>query len=193
MTLPAGQDGELCIKGPHVCLGYWNNPQATAEALRDGWFHTGDMARVDADGFYYIVGRKKDMIISGGENIYAAEVEAVLIQHPAVADAALIGVPDAKWGEVGRAIVVLKAGQTLTADEIIEFCRQKLARYKAPKTVVFTSALPRSPYGKIIKAELRQQFGKTDAVNATDASADRVSDAPAQMGTVRHAVERQRL
>jgi fatty-acyl-CoA synthase len=160
--LLSGQDGELCIKGPHVCLGYWNNPQATAEALRDGWFHTGDMARVDTDGFYYIVGRKKDMIISGGENIYAAEVEAVLVQHPAVADAALIGVADAKWGEVGRAIVVPQAGQSPSAGDIVEFCRHKLARYKVPKTIVFTPSLPRSPYGKVIKAELRRQFGETE-------------------------------
>lgn len=156
--VPPGQTGELLISGPHVCSGYWRNPQATAGALQDGWFHTGDMARQDADGFYYIAGRFKDMIISGGENIYAAEVETVFREHPAVADAALIGVPDEKWGEVGLMVVALKNGATVEADELLGFCRDRLARYKVPKQVVFADALPYSPYGKVMKAELKEKF-----------------------------------
>lgn len=157
--VPVGEVGELLISGPHVCVGYWNNPEATAAALRDGWFHTGDMARMDEDGFFYIVGRFKDMIISGGENIYAAEVEAVFRQHPAVAEAALIGKPDEKWGEVGLMVVVLEKGQSTTQEALQDFCRQHLARYKVPKQVVFTEALPYSPYGKVMKVELKERYG----------------------------------
>ena len=155
---PVGQPGELLISGPHVCAGYWRNPKATAESLRDGWFHTGDMARMDGDGFYTIVGRFKDMLKSGGENIYAAEVETVFRDHPAVADAALIGQPDEKWGEVGLMIVVLKTGQTTTQDELKAFCQGRLAKFKVPKQVVFADTLPYSPYGKVEKAKLRQQY-----------------------------------
>jgi len=154
--------GELIISGPHVCAGYWRKPKETEEALRDGWFHTGDLAKRDQDGFYYIVGRKKEMIISGGENVYLAEVEQVLIEHPKVKEAAVIGVPDPKWGEVGRAIVVLKQGETATEEEIKRFCEGRLARYKIPKSVVFTDALPRNPYGKVIRAELQERFGKVE-------------------------------
>lgn len=153
-----GETGELLISGPHVCLGYWNNPEASQEALVDGWFHTGDMARMDEDGFFSIAGRYKDMIISGGENVYAAEVEAVFREHHAVEDAALIGRPDEKWGEVGLMIVVLKPGQTATQEELREFCRMRLARYKVPKEVLFSPGLPYSPYGKVIKAELKKQY-----------------------------------
>ena len=160
--VPVGQPGELLISGPHVCTGYWRNPKATAESLRDGpngpWFHTGDMARMDEDGFYTIVGRFKDMIKSGGENIYAAEVETVFRDHPAVADAALIGQPDEKWGEVGLMIVVLKPGQTTTQHELKAFCQGRLAKFKIPKQVVFADTLPYSPYGKVEKAKLRQQY-----------------------------------
>ncbi|MCS6843934.1 MAG: long-chain fatty acid--CoA ligase [Caldilineales bacterium] len=156
--VPAGQTGELLIRGPHVCTGYWRNPEATAKSLVDGWFHTGDMARMDEDGFYYIVGRFKDMIISGGENVYAAEVEAVFRDHPAVQDAALIGMPDPKWGEVGLMVVVLKAGKTASEEELRQFCAGRLARYKVPKRVVFVDALPVSPYGKVMKSELRRRF-----------------------------------
>ncbi len=152
------QPGELLIAGPHVCTGYWENPEATTQALKDGWFHTGDSARMDEDGFFYIVGRYKDMIKSGGENIYAAEVEAVFREHQAVADAALIGLPHEKWGEVGLMVVVLKPGQAATQAELLEFCRGRLARYKIPKQVVFSNSLPYSPYGKVIKAELRKQY-----------------------------------
>jgi fatty-acyl-CoA synthase len=156
--VPAGQVGELVFSGPHVCSGYWRNPEATAEALRDGWFHTGDMARVDEDGFFYIAGRFKDMIISGGENVYAAEVEGVFREHPAVADAALIGKPDARWGEVGLIVIVLRRGAAAGAEELLAFCQGRLARYKVPKEVVFVDALPTSPYGKVMKSELRRRL-----------------------------------
>lgn len=155
--VPRGEPGELMIYGPHVCLGYWNRPDATAEVLHDGWFRTGDIARQDEDGFFYIIGRAKDMIISGGENIYAAEVEAVFRQHAAVADAALIGQPDEKWGEVGVMIVLLKPGETTSEDALQAFCGERLARYKIPKRVIFADSLPYSPYGKVVKAELRKQ------------------------------------
>lgn len=153
-----GDIGELLIAGPHVCTGYWNNPVATAESLKDGWFHTGDMARQDADGFFYIAGRFKDMIISGGENVYAAEVESVFREHPTVADAALIGEPDEKWGEVGLLIVALKQGNTVGAAELLEFCQGRLAKYKIPKRVMFVDVLPYSPYGKVVKATLREKY-----------------------------------
>ncbi|HEX5837913.1 MAG TPA: long-chain fatty acid--CoA ligase [Anaerolineales bacterium] len=156
--VPVGETGELIIKGPHVCAGYWNNPTATAESLRDGWFHTGDMARVDEEGYFYIVGRFKDMIISGGENIYAAEVEAIFREHASVLDAALIGQPDEKWGEVGLMIVVRKSNQTASAEELLQFCQGRLARYKIPRRIEFVDTLPYSPYGKVIKAELRKMF-----------------------------------
>lgn len=158
VDVPVGQPGELLIAGPHVCLGYWNRPDATAEALIDGWFHTGDIARQDEDGFFYIMGRAKDMIISGGENIYAAEVEAVFREHECVADAALIGQPDEKWGEVGLMVVLLKPGKSATADDLKAFCETRLARYKIPKQVIFSDSLPYSPYGKVIKAELRKRY-----------------------------------
>jgi fatty-acyl-CoA synthase len=158
LDVPVGETGELLIKGPHVCTGYWQNPAATAKSLVGGWFHTGDMARVDDEGFYTIAGRFKDMIISGGENIYAAEVEKVFRDHPAVQDAALIGLPDPKWGEVGLMVVVLKIGRTASEDELRQFCAGRLARYKAPKQVAFVDALPVSPYGKVLKAELKRQY-----------------------------------
>ena len=153
-----GTTGELIIKGPHVCTGYWNNTEATAEALRDGWFQTGDMARMDAEGYFYIAGRFKDMIISGGENVYAAEVEAVFREHEAVADAALIGQPDEKWGEVGLMVVARKPNQFVNAEELLKFCSGRLAKYKIPKRVEFVESLPYSPYGKVVKAELRKQW-----------------------------------
>jgi acyl-CoA synthetase (AMP-forming)/AMP-acid ligase II len=141
-----------------VCAGYWRNPQATAEAITDGWFHTGDGARQDKDGFFYIVGRFKDMIKSGGENIYAAEVEAIFRDHPAVQDAALIGQPDEKWGEVGLMIVVCKPGQSTNENELTNFCDGKLARYKIPKRIIFAESLPYSPYGKVEKVKLRERY-----------------------------------
>ncbi|GAB4477065.1 MAG: long-chain fatty acid--CoA ligase [Anaerolineae bacterium] len=154
-----GEAGELLIRGPHVTPGYWNNPQATAETIVNGWLHTGDLARRDEDGCYSIVGRLKDMIISGGENIYPAEVESVMHAHDAVAEAALIGVPDEKWGEVGHAVVVVKAGHRLTEEELLAFLRERLARYKIPKTVAFVDALPKTGAGKIDKKALSARFG----------------------------------
>ncbi|MFN2125957.1 MAG: acyl-CoA synthetase [Candidatus Promineifilaceae bacterium] len=158
IDVPVGETGELLIKGPHVCSGYLNNPQATSEAIEDGWFHTGDMARMDEDGFYTIVGRFKDMIISGGENIYAAEVETVFHEHPAVQDCALIGMPDVKWGEVGLMVVILESGHTISESELREHCYGRLARYKVPKKIVFTDTIPHSAYGKVEKIKLKQKY-----------------------------------
>lgn len=155
---PVGEAGELLIHGPHVCAGYWRNPEATASAITDGWFHTGDMAHMDQDSFFYIDGRYKDMIKSGGENIYAAEVETLFREHPAVKDAALIGKPDKTWGEIGLMIVVLEDGQSVSDDELKEFCRDRLAKFKVPKEIIFADGLPYSPYGKVEKAKLREMF-----------------------------------
>ena len=156
--VPVGATGELIISGQHVTSGYWRNPKATAEALQDGWFHTGDMASQDEDGFFYIAGRFKDMIISGGENVYAAEVEAIFIEHEAVADAALIAQPDDKWGEVGLMITVLEPGQAATESDLRDFCRARLASYKVPKQIIFTDELPYSPYGKVLKPTLKAKY-----------------------------------
>jgi fatty-acyl-CoA synthase len=151
--------GELCIRGGNVTPGYWNRPKATAEAIVDDWLHSGDAAEYDEEGFYYIVDRWKDMFISGGENVYPAEVENVIYQHPAVTEAAVIGVPHPKWQEVGRAVVVVKEGHTLDESELISFCQGKLARYKIPKSVVFVEVLPRTAAGKVLKRELRETHG----------------------------------
>ncbi len=154
-----GETGELWLRGPHVCKGYWNNPQATAAALdAEGWFHTGDLARQDEEGYFYIAGRLKDMIISGGMNIYPAEVERELVLHPAIEDASIVGVPDAKWGEAAVAFVVVRPGKTLTAGEVTDYLSRRLAKIKLPKEVVFLEALPRSPYGKVRKSELRERY-----------------------------------
>lgn len=153
-----GQTGELIIQGPHVCSGYWRNPEATTKALRDGWFHTGDMARQDADGYYYMAGRYKDMIISGGENIASSEVERVLHQLPQVAEAAVIGVPDARWGERVAAVVVLRPGTGLTLDELRAHCAGRLGGFKTPKQLELREALPRNPSGKVLKRVLRDEL-----------------------------------
>jgi len=155
-----GEVGELIIRGPHMFAGYWNNPQATAETIRDGWLYTGDLAMRDEEGYHYIVGRLKDMIISGGENVYPAEVESILHSHPAVAEAALIGVPDEKWGEVGRAIIVLRPGAQATEEELITFCRERLASYKVPKSVIFVDELPKTAANKVDKRLLAEQYGR---------------------------------
>jgi fatty-acyl-CoA synthase len=157
-AVPSGESGELLIWGPHVCSGYWRNPDATAEAIKEGWFHTGDMVHKDEDGFYYIDGRYKDMIKSGGENIYAAEVETVYRKHPAVKDAALIGMPHDKWGEVGLMILILNDGMEITENELKTFGRESLANFKIPKKVIFTDRLPYSPYGKVEKVKLREKY-----------------------------------
>ena len=155
-----GAKGEILTRGPNVMRGYWRNPEATAEAIDpDGWFRTGDVGWLDADGFLTISGRVTDMIISGGENVYPAEVENVVSQHPAVADAAVIGVPDAKWGEAVSAVVVLKPGQRLELEQLREFAGARLARYKLPSRLEIVPALPRNAAGKVLKTQLREQFG----------------------------------
>lgn len=153
--LPAGEIGEVCVQGPNVMLGYYGLPDETAKALRGGWLHTGDMGRLDADGFLYIVERKKDLIIRGGFNIYPREVEEVLYAHPKVAEAAVIGVRDAVMGEEVLAYVTPKSGETPTAEEIIAFCQERLAKFKCPKDVRFLASLPKNPVGKILRKELR--------------------------------------
>lgn len=156
-----GEVGHLLIRGPHVFGGYWNRPEATAQTIVDGWLHTGDLAYRDEDGDYYIVGRLKDMIKSGGENIYPAEVESVIHSHPAVAEAALIPVPDPKWGEAGRAVVVLKPGEELSQEELISWLRERMAHYKVPKSVVFVAGLPKTGAGKVDKQRLLALYGET--------------------------------
>lgn len=153
--VPDGEPGELLIAGPHMCAGYWRRPDATAAAIRDGWLHTGDVARRDEDGFFSIVDRKKDMIISGGENIFPTEVEAVLYEHPAVRECAVVGVPDETWGEAVTAVVSCKAGETCTEAELREHMRINLARYKVPKTFIFVDDLPKNAAGKILRTEAR--------------------------------------
>jgi long-chain acyl-CoA synthetase len=155
--LPPGEDqvGEVVVRGVNVMTGYHNNPEATAQAFAGGWFHTGDLGYVDADGFLFIVDRIKDLIIRGGYNVYPREVEEVLYAHPAVAEAAVIGVPDPKWGEEVRAIVAVKPGQTVTEAELIEFVKERAAAYKYPRSVEFRDSLPKNATGKILKKELR--------------------------------------
>ncbi|HNN95727.1 MAG TPA: AMP-binding protein, partial [Pseudomonadota bacterium] len=144
-----------------ACSGYFQNPEASAAAVdAEGWFHTGDLARCDADGFYYIADRKKDMFISGGENVYPAEIEKVLYTHAAVGMTAVIGVADEKWGEVGRIFVVLKPGESASEEELLAHCRAHLAKYKVPKSVRFLDALPLSAAGKILKRELKEKYGR---------------------------------
>ncbi len=155
--LPSGEVGELVVQGPNVMKGYLNQPEASIEALRGGWLHTGDLAKIDEDGYIFIVDRKKDMILTGGFNIYPREVEEVLYTHPSVSEAAVIGLPDEEKGELATAFVILKQGQTATEGEIISFCRERIAVYKAPRNVVFVEELPRSPAGKILKRLLKDQ------------------------------------
>jgi long-chain acyl-CoA synthetase len=155
--LAAGEVGEVCVSGPNVMLGYYRMPEETARTIRGGWLHTGDMGRVDADGFLYIVERKKDLIIRGGFNIYPREVEDVLYAHAAVAETAVVGVPDPLMGEDVLAFVVTKAGAATTAEALIAFCQDRLAKYKCPKHVRFVDTLPKSPIGKILRKELRAQ------------------------------------
>lgn len=159
-----GEVGEIIIRGPNVMMGYYKNPEATADAFYEGgWYKTGDMGVYDDDGYLYIVDRKKDMIISGGENIYCPEVESILSLHPKIAAAAVIGYPDELWGEVARAIVVPEPASGVSAQEIIDYCRERMAKYKVPKSVVFVDALPTNAAGKVLKTVLRELYGKPQA------------------------------
>ena len=151
--------GEICARGPNVTKGYWNQPEATAAAIDgEGWFHTGDVGYLDSDGFLYIVDRIKDMVVTGGENVSSVEVENVLLEHPSVMEAAIIGLPDQRWGETVVAIVALSPGQALTLVELREFAGQSLARYKIPTKLFMVPTLPRNPAGKVSKLQLRKEF-----------------------------------
>ena len=152
------EKGEVLVRAPNMMKGYWNRPEETAAALKDGWLHTGDVGRMDEEGFLYIMDRKKDMIISGGENVYPAEIEDALRHNPKVLDVGVIGYPHEKWGEAVMAVVVVKEGETLTEPELIEWCKGKIGKFKIPKRVVFTNAIPRTPTGKILKRVLRDEY-----------------------------------
>lgn len=156
--LGAGEIGEILIRSRSVISGYWRMPEATREAIRDGWFHTGDVGYLDEDRYLFLVDRKKDMVVSGGVNIYTKEIEAVLYRHPAVLEAAVIGLPDETWGERVTAVVSLKPGQQAGAEELVALCRESLASYKKPREVLFLPELPKNPSGKILKRELRERF-----------------------------------
>lgn len=156
--LPSGQMGEVCVRSDLVMSGYWNRPEATSETLRNGWLHTGDIGFLDPDGYLFITDRKKDMIISGGSNVYPREVEEVLLSHPAIAEACVFGVPDTLWGEAVKAIVVARDGMALESDGVMAFCRERLTGYKRPKSIEFVPALPKNSAGKILKRQLREPF-----------------------------------
>ena len=156
--LPRGETGEICVKGDLVMKGYYKQPEKTAEAIIDGWLHTGDVGHIDAEGYLHITDRKKDMIITGGFNVYSSEVEQVIWSHPAVQDCAVIGVPDERWGETVKAVVELNPGREVTAEEVIELCKSKLGSVMAPKSVDFVATLPRSPAGKVLKKNLRERY-----------------------------------
>jgi long-chain acyl-CoA synthetase len=161
--LPVGEEGELVIHGPQVMKGYYNNPSETAKTIdADGWLHTGDIAVMDADGYIAIVDRKKDLIIAGGYNIVPREVEEVLFQHPAVLEAAVVGVPDPKRGETVKAVVVLKPGASVTVEEMRSFCKERLAPYKVPALVEFSSELPKTQVGKVLRRQLATPSAPAD-------------------------------
>ena len=155
--VPVNELGELRIKGPQVMKGYWNNPDETAESLKDGWLYSGDIAKMDEEGYFYIVDRKKDMIISGGFNVYPRDIDEVLFRHPKVKDAVAVGIPDPYRGETVKAYVVLKEGETSTEEEIISFCRENLAKYKVPAIVEFRQELPKTMIGKVLRKVLREE------------------------------------
>jgi len=165
--VPTGTVGEIAARGPMVMAGYWNKPEQTAEVLRDGWMHTGDGGYMDEQGYVYVVDRLKDMIVTGGENVYSAEVENAITQLPQVSMCAVIGVPDDQWGERVHAVVVLRAGQALTAEELIAHCKSEIAGYKCPRSLEFRTEIPLSPAGKMLKYQLRETFwkGRARAVN----------------------------
>jgi long-chain acyl-CoA synthetase len=158
-----GELGEIVLRGENILKGYYRNPEATAQAFRNGWFHTGDVGYRDPDGFFYIVDRKSDMIIRGGENIYPREIDEALYQHPSVAAAATIGIPDDLYGEEVTAFVVLKKGEQATEEELLAHCRERLADFKCPKTIHIVTEIPKGPTGKLLKRELAQHFGTANS------------------------------
>jgi len=155
--VPPGEVGELLVKGPQIMKGYWRKPEETNTVLKNGWMYTGDLATMDEDGFFFIVGRKKDMIISSGFNVYPREIEEVLYEHPKVKDASVIGIPHKKRGETVKAFIVLKEGETATEKEIIQYCKQHVAAYKVPTTVEFRDKLPKTMVGKVLRRKLREE------------------------------------
>jgi long-chain acyl-CoA synthetase len=161
--VPQGEIGEIVVRGWNVMKGYLNKPEANAEVFKGGWFHTGDMGYMDEDGYFFIVDRKKEMIIRGGFNVYPREIEEVLYAHPAVAEAAIIGVPDDQYGEEIRAVVSLKPGQSATPEDIQAFVKERVAAYKYPRTVQIVDSLPKGPTGKILKKELKEQLQPASA------------------------------
>jgi long-chain acyl-CoA synthetase len=163
--LPPGQPGEICIRGPQVMQGYWNRPEETAHILRGGWLHTGDIGVMDEEGYFSVVDRAKDMIIASGYKIFPREVEEVLYTHPKVAEAVLVGVPDEYRGETAKAFIVLKPGQQATTEEIIAFCKERLASYKVPKLVEFRTELPKTLIGKVLRRALREEEAAKHAAN----------------------------
>jgi long-chain acyl-CoA synthetase len=159
--MPPGGEGEICLRGPQVMLGYWQRPDETAKMIRGGWLHSGDIGKMDEDGFFYIVDRLKDMIISGGFKIFPRDIEEVLYRHPKIREAALVGVKDDYHGELPVAHIVVKEGETLTEQEVIAYCREQLSPYKVPKRVVFHDDLPKTLVGKILKRELKEKAPTT--------------------------------
>jgi long-chain acyl-CoA synthetase len=155
--LAVGETGELAVRGPQVMLGYWKRPEESSQVLRDGWLFTGDIASMDADGSFRVVDRKKDLIISGGMNVYPRDVEEPLYAHPKVAEVVAVGVPDERWGEAVKVYIVLREGQTASEQEIIEYCQARMARYKVPKSVEFRAALPKSLVGKLLRRKLLEE------------------------------------
>jgi fatty-acyl-CoA synthase len=180
--VPVGQVGEIVYRAPTLMAGYWNNPRATAEAFAGGWFHSGDLVRQDEEGYVWVVDRKKDMIISGGENIYCAEVENALAGHPAIVEVAVIGRPDEKWGEIPVAVVALGAvsDNSIGLGDLDQFLTERLARYKHPKALEIVDALPRNPAGKVMKTELRARFGVQNLIDAGESSTPPTVSAAAQ-------------
>jgi long-chain acyl-CoA synthetase len=158
--LSADEIGEIAVRGPNIALGYWKQEQLTREKIRDGWLHTGDMGKIDEDGYLYLVDRKADMIVTGGENVYPTETENVLYQHPAVQECAVVSAPDKRWGERVQAVVVLKPGATATEEELIAFSKERLAGYKCPKKIEFWKELPKSPVGKLLRKDVKNEFWK---------------------------------
>jgi long-chain acyl-CoA synthetase len=157
--LPAGESGEVVVRGDNVMAGYWNKPDETAAVLRDGWYHTGDVGWIDDEGFLFLVDRAKDMIVTGGENVYSTEVEQALMTHPAVLECAVYGIPDPKWGEAVAATVVPREGDSPTADDLMAHCRELIAGFKVPRRIeVSAEPLPKSAAGKILKREIREPF-----------------------------------